>query len=123
MTAQLLLTLGLCAAWLYIITQSGVSNFLKLTMYSVITAGLYFVWFPEHATYLANRIGIGRGADLVFYVWIIFSLGVMINIHIKLRKTVTMLTELARNIAVDRPYNILVKDTASDQAGSDCQTR
>ncbi len=123
MTAQLLLTLGLCAAWLYILTQSGVSNVLKLTMYSVLTAGLYFVWFPEHATYLANRIGIGRGADLVFYVWIIFSLGVMINIHIKMRKTVTMLTELARNIAIDRPYKVSVKGTATDQADSDYQTR
>jgi small membrane protein len=106
MTAQFLLTLGLCAAWLYVLTQPGVSRFFKLMMYSVIAAGLYFVWFPGHATYLANRIGIGRGADLIFYTWIIFSLGVLINIHIKMRKNVVLLTELARHIALEKPYRI-----------------
>jgi hypothetical protein len=104
MTAQFLLTFGLCAAWLYVLTQPGVSKFLTLMMYSVITAGLYFVWLPEHATYLANRIGIGRGADLIFYTWIVFSLGVLINIHIKMRKNVVLLTELARHIAIEKPY-------------------
>jgi len=123
MTAQFLLTLGLCAAWLYVLTQPGVSSFLKLAMYSVIAAGVYFVWFPEHATYLANRIGIGRGADLVFYTWIIFSLGVLINIHIKMRNTLALLTQLARHTAIERPYSIPDKATAPDRQGSSSQAR
>ena len=34
-------------------------------------AGLYFVWLPEHATWLAELVGIGRGVDLILYVWFI----------------------------------------------------
>jgi len=71
------------------------------------------LWFPEDATYLANRIGIGRGADLVFYTWIMFSLGVLINVHIKMRKNVALLTELARHMAIENPYSIPDGATAS----------
>jgi len=37
-------------------------------------AGLYFVWLPAHASWLAASAGIGRGVDLILYVCLVISL-------------------------------------------------
>jgi small membrane protein len=63
-------------------------------------AGLYFVWLPDHATWLASLVGIGRGVDLILYVWVIISLLVMLNLHLKLRSQIELITALTRTIAI-----------------------
>lgn len=63
-------------------------------------AGLYFVWLPAHASWLAEEVGIGRGVDLVLYVWVIISLLVMLNLHLKLRSQMELITVLIRNAAI-----------------------
>src|SRR5262245_9956965 len=63
-------------------------------------AGLYFVWFPAHSTVLAELVGIGRGVDLVIYIWVCISLIVLLNLHLKLRTQMDMITTLARQIAL-----------------------
>jgi len=64
-------------------------------------AGLYFVWMPAHATALAAMVGIGRGSDLILYTWVVISLLMMLNLHIKLRVQMDMITRLARNTAIE----------------------
>lgn len=45
-----------------------------------------FVWWPDSTTILANKFGIGRGADLVLYVslatifYLLFRLGVRLEL-------------------------------------------
>ena len=63
-------------------------------------AGLYFVWLPAHASWLAAEAGIGRGVDLVLYIWVIISLLVMLNLHLKLRSQMELITVLMRNVAI-----------------------
>jgi small membrane protein len=69
---------------------------------SVITAlaGFYFVWVPGDSTRLAEFVGIGRGVDLILYTWVGISLIVILNLHLKLRKQLEMITLLARSIAL-----------------------
>jgi hypothetical protein len=62
--------------------------------------GLYFVWIPSHATWLAELVGIGRGVDLILYVWVVISLIVLLNLHLKLRVQKEMITVLARELAI-----------------------
>ena len=62
--------------------------------------GLYFVWFPSHATILAELAGIGRGVDLILYVWVVISLLIVLNLHLKLRAQMELITALAREIAI-----------------------
>jgi len=104
MIAQIILTLAISAAWLYIATQPRVSRLIKYPLYFVVAAGLYFVWFPDMATRIANAVGIGRGSDLLFYTWIIFSIGVLINLHMKIRQHLNLITQLSRHIAIQSPY-------------------
>ena len=62
-------------------------------------AGLYFVWMPSHSTLVAEFVGIGRGVDLILYLWVCISLTVMLNLHLKLRAQQETITKLARSIA------------------------
>ena len=101
MIAQLLLTAMLFAILLYAsmtYRQAPIIGFL-----SVVAAfgGLYFVWFPSHATWLAELVGISRGVDLVLYTWVVISLIMLLNLHLKLRSQMELITLLARKIAID----------------------
>jgi hypothetical protein len=65
--------------------------------------GLYFVWFPAHATALAELAGIGRGVDLIIYTWVVISLLMLLNLHLKLRAQMELITALAREMALASP--------------------
>src|SRR6476660_9128135 len=66
----------------------------------VATAGLYFVWLPAHASRLAAFAGIGRGVDLILYLWLVISLILFLDLHLKLRSQTEVITALAREIAI-----------------------
>jgi hypothetical protein len=63
-------------------------------------AGLYFTWTPDHATQVAMWAGVGRGVDLVLYIWVCISLIVLLNLHLKLRSQMELVTVMARTIAL-----------------------
>ena len=111
MIAQILFTLALGGAWLYVHGQTRLSGAVRLALYAVIFAGLFFVWRPDESTHIANTLGIGRGADMIYYIWMIISLAVVINVHLKLRQNLNLVTELARSIAI--------AEASRELAGSD----
>lgn len=100
MMAQILFTLALIASWVYIHGQNRLLGGIRLLLYAVVGAGIVLVWMPDDSTRVANLLGIGRGADLIYYIWIILSLAVFINVHLKLRQTLTLVTQLARHVAI-----------------------
>ena len=69
-----------------------------LSMLAALT-GLYFVWFPDHASWLPTLVGIGRGVDLILYLWVVITLIVLLNLHLKLQAQMEVITVLAREIA------------------------
>ena len=100
MTAQLLFSCALIGSWLYLHGQPRLMGPIKVLLYAVIAGGMFLLWSPDNATRLAHLLGIGRGADLIYYTWIILSLAFFINIHLKLRQNLTLVTQLARQIAI-----------------------
>lgn len=100
MIVQFLLTFALLGSLLYVFGQKSLIGGIRLGLHAVIAGGLILVWVPEQSTMIANLIGVGRGADLVYYVWIVLSLAIFINIHLKLRETTALVTQLARQIAI-----------------------
>jgi small membrane protein len=103
MIIQVLLTLGLVVLVAYAYAQREKSRVIRSGMTAVGLVGLYFVWLPEVANDLAHLVGVGRGADLVLYCWIIISLIVALNLHIVTRANLRLITELARHIALSEP--------------------
>jgi hypothetical protein len=100
MIAQVVLSMLLGAILLYAWTEYRRSPTVGLLSMLIATAGLYFVWFPAHSTWLAELAGIGRGVDLILYIWVCISLLVLLNLHLKLRTQMESITILARKAAV-----------------------
>jgi hypothetical protein len=107
MIAQLLLTAFLALVLVYAWSAHRTVPIIGLLAGGAALAGLYFVWVPEHATALAAFAGIGRGSDLIVYTWVVISLLIMLNLHIKLRLQLDMITRLARAVAIDRAKGML----------------
>jgi hypothetical protein len=70
MIAQFILSILLAGILIYAWSEYARSPAIAVPGVLVATAGLYFVWVPEHSTQLAELVGIGRGVDLILYIWI-----------------------------------------------------
>ena len=100
MIAQAILSFLLCSVLLYSWAEYRRSPAVALLSFIAGLAGLYFVWMPSHSTHVAEFIGIGRGVDLIMYLWVCISLIVLLNLHLKLRSQHELITALARAIAL-----------------------
>ena len=103
MIAQILLSLLLCAVFLYAWIEHRRSPVVAFLSSMASLAGLYFVWVPSDSTRLAEFVGIGRGVDLILYTWVGISLIIILNLHLKLRTHLELITVLARTIALANP--------------------
>ena len=101
MIAQVMLSILLLGVVIYAWTEYKRVPAVALLSAIVSVWGVYFIWFPETSTHWAEFVGIGRGADLVLYTWSCVSLLVILNLHLKLRSQLEMITGLARTIAIE----------------------
>jgi small membrane protein len=62
--------------------------------------GIMLVLRPDLATRIANLIHIGRGADLLLYVFVLFSIFNYVGITSELRAAERRMTEIVREIAI-----------------------
>src|SRR5215831_18009481 len=69
--------------------------FLALTM-----GGIAMILYPNLATRLANLIHIGRGADLLLYLFVLFTLFGYVGLTSELRQVERRLTEIVRHVAI-----------------------
>jgi len=95
-----LLTAVLAGLFVYGWLQARTSKILAVGMMLACCVGVLFVWFPDLTQRLAHAVGVGRGVDLVTYVWIICSLFVSFNLHLELRRERKRFTELVRQLAL-----------------------
>lgn len=103
MGIRVLLTVGLITFLVYGTSQREKSPFVFYATLAIAAAGLFFVWVPEQANALAYILGVGRGADLILYCWILTSLIVALNLHVLIRANLQLTTELARQLALSHP--------------------
>jgi hypothetical protein len=100
MIAQVALLVLLCAILAYAIQQRRRSRPVAYFIVAVVLAGMTLVVFPDLANRIAELVGIGRGADLAFYVTAVIGLAAIFNLHLRLRSTGETVTKLARSIAL-----------------------
>ena len=100
MITQAVLSLLLGGVILYAWAERRRSPLVGLLSMLTGVAGMYLVWIPGHASALAEMAGVGRGVDLILYVWVVISLIVLLNLHLKLRQQTEVITVLARELAI-----------------------
>ena len=91
---------GLLLTLLYGIVQRPKSRLLSNAISLVSVLGMFFVAFPERTTQLAHFVGVGRGADLILYCWLVISIIVSMHLNLQILQLHELITELAREMAL-----------------------
>ena len=110
----LILALGVLALYAYF--QSRRAPMVSLSVLGLAAIGIVLAAAPDLATTLAQTVGIGRGADLVIYCFVLISLAAIFNLHLKLRANETNVTQLVRAIAM---MNATIASDAKSRPGDD----
>jgi hypothetical protein len=103
MIIKALLIAGLLVALLYAFVHRNRSKVVTVAMAATSVAGIYFVLLPEHTTDIATLLGVGRGADLVLYCWLIITLVVSLSLQFKIMRLQDAVTALTRELALRAP--------------------
>lgn len=103
MIIQAILVAGLVLCLFYAFLQRHKSRLITFAITAISLAGAYFVLFPTQTTRVAHALGVGRGADLVFYCWIMITLVVSVNLQFKILNLQEMIIELTRELALRAP--------------------
>lgn len=59
-----------------------------------------FVLFPNTTTQLANRLGVGRGTDLLLYIGLLAGMHAVLLLYLRTRKLEQQITEQVRATAL-----------------------
>ncbi len=103
MIIQVILGAGLLACLLYALSQGPRHSYIRLVIALVSVLGLVLVLNPDWSNRLAHAVGVGRGADLVMYCWLVISLILYVNLLSRLHNLQGQLTQLARQMALQAP--------------------
>lgn len=67
--------------------------------------GIYFVWDANSLNIISQFMGIGRGADLLLYIWVLVTLAIIFVLFLRVRILQENITKLARHIALAEAKN------------------
>jgi hypothetical protein len=76
--------------------------------------GIYFAWRPDDLSRIAQALGVGRGADLLLYIWVVVSFLALVALMLRLRALNERLTELARKLALATTHDP-IRQTATNK--------
>jgi small membrane protein len=101
---KLLLLLGLVVVPLAFLRNRNAMRFQagkKIGLAAFALLWVISVVDPDVMNWLANRVGVGRGADLLLYVTVVGFLFVTLNTYLKFKDYDDRLTVLARGLAIE----------------------
>jgi small membrane protein len=73
----------------------------KIIFLLFVGAAIAAVVSPDLVTAVAEALGVGRGADLLLYAFIVAFLFVTVNVYVRFKDVDARYTELARRVAID----------------------
>lgn len=102
MIIRLVLLLGLAATgWLVFLRRNRLP-FHIILVFALLVAAAAAVVFPNLTQDAANLVGVGRGADLVFYLSIVVIMFVLLHYYTKFVELQRKLTDMTREVAILR---------------------
>lgn len=69
---------------------------------TLIIAGALLIIFPDWTIIVAHKLGVGRGADLVFYLSILIFWFVIVKLYARIRKLEQIMTDIIRKDALSK---------------------
>ncbi len=99
---KILLITGVAFIAVYFFIRLRNSLFDLLLLLALIATAIIFILFPDITNQLAAKLGVGRGADLVFYTSIIIFWFVILKLYARIRKLEQIVTTVVRKEALDK---------------------
>ena len=96
--AFLLFCFLLLSAYAFTQRKKTLLGFFIIFLLSIL--GALSVLFPNFVTKIANFVGIGRGTDLIFYLFAVSSLALFFKFYLKIQEIDSKITKLARLHAI-----------------------
>jgi hypothetical protein len=98
---QIVLTtcIVIIAAYMYLRLRNTMLDLLLILLFLV--TGIVFVIFNEITDKMAHFLGISRGADMIFYLGILFLFFLILKLYSRLRRVEEKFTELVRNKSLE----------------------
>ncbi len=99
---QLVLLTGVAFICLYFVIQLKKKLLDLVLLLALIAAAVLFILWPDITTKLAQKLGVGRGADLVFYVSILIFWFVVLKLYARIRQLEKSFTQIIREDALKK---------------------
>lgn len=116
--SQLIIILAMLGFAFYVFSARTVLRD-RIIYLLLVSTGVILALYPDFSTRIANSVGIGRGTDLLLYVFIIFSLFHYASLASQFKKVEQQLTALTRAIAIQNARAGSNKEVNGLSAGDD----
>jgi hypothetical protein len=73
-------------------------------------ASVFLVLFPDFSHKIAHAVGVGRGADLIFYLGFLFLFFLVLKLYARLRRMEQTFTEIVRKKSMEEAEDRLPQD-------------
>lgn len=100
---QVLLLLGILGVLLIVVRRGQTVRtraFKRLAFVAFLMATVYAILRPRDVTWVANRIGVGRGTDLLLYCLAMAFFAWAVNTYVRFRNLEARFAELVRTVAL-----------------------
>lgn len=99
---QIILIVGISVLGIYYIVRLKRSA-LDMSFFSLlIITAIAFVLWPDLTNTIAHRLGVGRGADLIYYLCILIFSFVLMKLYARTRRLEKQITALIREDALKK---------------------
>lgn len=103
----LVTSVAFIAVYFFIRLRNSIFDIILLLL--LITAAVTFILFPDITTSIANKLGVGRGADLIFYTSILIFWFVVLKLYARIRRLEQIITKVVRKEALDEARSSIEK--------------
>jgi len=73
-----------------------------LLLFILAAGAVIFILFPDWTNFIAQKLGVGRGADLVFYICIVLFCFVILKLYSRMRRLEQQITEIIRKETIEK---------------------
>ena len=110
---QILLIGGVVVIFIYYVfrLRNALIDILALTVFAGLA--IFFILFPDYTNTIAGKLGVGRGADLLFYLCILLFIFIIVKLFARVRRLEKTLTEHIRQTAKSEA-KLLDKESSKD---------
>lgn len=99
---QLVLLTGVAFISLYFVIRLKKKLLDLVLLVILISTAVVFIIWPELTTALAKKLGVGRGADLIFYTSILIFWFVLLKLYARIRLLEKSFTQIIREDAIKK---------------------